>query len=396
MATRQRIQNLVQWHLFAPISSGGWGYHQVPQGYDTNTLITHTEDIVNRGGVVTWDVGLNPTGEFRVDYLVQLQTIGNRLGTTTDTTYSGLNLVNINPSSVRFHDDGEWRPGTVYNSGGLYLEDNYVSTEKDAYFEYDFVGSSIVYASTKGEYKGDVEVFIDDVSQGTYSAYTDDHRRDYNFQIIIYEKHDLSNGAHTLKVVKKSDSDKQLEADVVLSRKLDFDGTFARIGNQTNFGNGETSPAGIAISGQTLYMVGNHRNELYDLGAGNGQATRVGSANRFGLGLDNPGALAVDSGGTLYMSAGKKNSFSARLYTVNTTTGAARRVGSAEGFGASFGSPPALAFIGDTLYAADRGERALYTVNTSSGVATRVGVRRKQLWRYQSYSSLCLGPCRHQ
>ncbi len=68
-----------------------------------------------------------------------------------------------------------------------------------------------------------------------------------------------------------------------------------------------------------------------------------------------PQGLAV-IGSTLYMAGGSN----AALYTVDTTTGVATRVGSATLFGVSESSPQDLAAIGNTLYMVGDSNDVLY------------------------------------
>ena len=65
----------------------------------------------------------------------------------------------------------------------------------------------------------------------------------------------------------------------------------------------------------------------------------------------------------------------AYLYTLNTTTGVATRVGNtAAGFGVSESTPTGLAAIGSTLYMVGQSNDVLYTLSTTTGSATRVGM----------------------
>ena len=61
------------------------------------------------------------------------------------------------------------------------------------------------------------------------------------------------------------------------------------------------------------------------------------------------------------------------LYTVNTTTGVATRVGRSTRFGVSESRPQGLASHNGVLYMIGNSNDALYTLNTTTGVATRVG-----------------------
>ena len=111
--------------------------------------------------------------------------------------------------------------------------------------------------------------------------------------------------------------------------------------------------------------------DLYTLNATTGAGTKVGSATNFGLaGSFFPESLASHNG-VLYMAVRATNN---ALYTLNTTTGVATRVGSATNFGlsgASSYSPQGMTSHNGVLYVCI--ESNLYTLNTTTGVATRVG-----------------------
>ena len=63
----------------------------------------------------------------------------------------------------------------------------------------------------------------------------------------------------------------------------------------------------------------------------------------------------------------------ARLYTLDRTTGVATRVGSVAAFGVSESSPTGLAWDGTVLYMVGFATEALYTLDRTTGIATRVG-----------------------
>ena len=89
------------------------------------------------------------------------------------------------------------------------------------------------------------------------------------------------------------------------------------------FGVSENTPSGLAFHNGVLYMVGDDNNWLYTLNTTTGVATRVGSSSNFGVSESAPTGLASHNG-VLYM-VGRDNDW---LYTLNTTTGVATRVGS--------------------------------------------------------------------
>ena len=155
---------------------------------------------------------------------------------------------------------------------------------------------------------------------------------------------------------------------------LDFgNGAFTRVGGAVDFtveGTvSEERPVGLAAIGDTLYMTGDSNDALYILNTTTGAATRVGSATAFGVGETIPTGLAA-IGNTLYMVGSTTDV----LYTVDTVSGTATRVGSATAFGVGETFPVGLAAIGNTLYMTGTSTNFLYTVDTVSGTATRVGL----------------------
>ena len=145
-------------------------------------------------------------------------------------------------------------------------------------------------------------------------------------------------------------------------------GVATRIGSANQFGVGEGAPSGLAAIGNTLYMVGYQNAALYSLDVSTGVATRIGSANQFGVGEGAPSGLAA-IGNTLYM-VGQIND---ALYSLDVSTGVATRIGSANQFGVGEGAPSGLAAIGNTLYMVGDSNDALYSLDVSTGVATRIG-----------------------
>ena len=161
---------------------------------------------------------------------------------------------------------------------------------------------------------------------------------------------------------------------LVGSQCVRFEGDFSRIGTANQFGVAEDAPNGLASIADggttTLYMVGRQNVVLYTLDTATGIATRVGTADNFGVAEENPHGLA-SIGDILYMVGGDTDV----LYTLDTDSGEATRVGTADQFGVTPAEAEArgLASIGDTLYMVGGSTDVLYTLDTDSGEATRVG-----------------------
>lgn len=208
-------------------------------------------------------------------------------------------------------------------------------------------------------------------------------------------------------------------------------------GDETQqFDNDETYPNGIAAIGNTLYMVGDSNDTLYELDTNTGAANRIGNATQFGIIGSKFAAKGLTSiGDALYMVASGSGNL-AGLYTIDTATsvatrigsttnfditepdilfftpsslvafddtlylgaivittrstttsrlyrfnvdddgnfdGSATRVGTSDGFGVNEQTARGLAAIGDTLYMTGSTTDALYTVDAATGIATRVG-----------------------
>ena len=111
---------------------------------------------------------------------------------------------------------------------------------------------------------------------------------------------------------------------------------------------GETEVYSAAPSGPvagTLYMVSAGTDALFTVNRTTGTATRIGSANQFGVGESFPSGMAWD-GTNLYM-VGFTNDY---LSILDRTTGIATRVGTSPGFGVGETSAQGIAWDGTNLY----------------------------------------------
>ena len=201
-------------------------------------------------------------------------------------------------------------------------------------------------------------------------------------------------------------------------------GVAATIGSATDFGVSEDAPAGIASHAQSrdrvaeLYMVGSGTDKLWTLATANGKAEAAFSPN-FGLSIEvSPRSVRLAShGNKLYMHVGESGlssdlftlnpstgiataagrtgvyyphdnfdmtahsgtlyavgaSNNTGLYSINTTSGTATRVGNAAGFDVGERYPTGLASHSGVLYMVGYENAKLYTLDTSTGVATAVG-----------------------
>ena len=153
-------------------------------------------------------------------------------------------------------------------------------------------------------------------------------------------------------------------------------GAATRVGSATVFGiaSGPSAPIGLTSHGGTLYMVSNApapMDRLFSLNTTTGVATIVGP-DGFG-GVENEPRCLVSDGTSMYIS-GRVND---QLYNVNPTTGIATAIGSPSP--ATHGGADALTFHEGALYLAranvdgnNWATARLMTVNVTTGVGTPV------------------------
>ena len=150
-----------------------------------------------------------------------------------------------------------------------------------------------------------------------------------------------------------------------------------QVGVATQFGLTDvtvSAPRGLAFVGSTLYMVDDNTDALYTVDTTTGVASRVGSATKFGI-VDANGQAVADvsprglawDGTNLYMMTNDM------LYTLSTTTGIATLVGRLIVGGTQAGpSDPfglAYAYGGEFLYMVNRGDSpALYRMSKLGNV----------------------------
>ena len=154
------------------------------------------------------------------------------------------------------------------------------------------------------------------------------------------------------------------------------DGTASRVGDSNSFGielesNKEINPQGLAALSNKLYMVCSGTKALYEVDISDGSATKIGSAEEFGVGEKSPRGLTA-LGDQLYMLGSDENK---SLYKLNHTTGIATKI-LVEEFGVGEDDPQGLASIGTgnnaILYMTGEKTKALYILNTTTGVAKDV------------------------
>ncbi|MFB9276512.1 X2-like carbohydrate binding domain-containing protein [Cohnella cellulosilytica] len=95
---------------------------------------------------------------------------------------------------------GSWGRSTGRGMGDYMDDVHYTDTIGD-YFEYNFVGTGIEYVTEKDSSQGDIEVFLD----GASVLYTNTSSPSRLAQQTVYSVSGLPNGAHTLKVVNRTD-----------------------------------------------------------------------------------------------------------------------------------------------------------------------------------------------
>ncbi|MCK0156316.1 hypothetical protein MWU65_03940 [Cellulophaga sp. F20128] len=196
----EKFTQYVGWSFLSELDPlfAGWGEVDRNLRFKDEDVANHTVKARENGGVSTWDVAINPNGKWPLAKIKQIQVIGNATGTTADTTYSSLQLVNDTDPEINY--SGNWKYSEDRKTGAFEQDVHYTSKSGDS-FSYSFEGTSIVFATSKADDQGDIELFLDNNSLGIFSTH-DAYKR--QVQEIIYENHNLASGRHTLKGVKRS------------------------------------------------------------------------------------------------------------------------------------------------------------------------------------------------
>ncbi|WP_435164152.1 X2-like carbohydrate binding domain-containing protein [Paenibacillus glycanilyticus] len=108
-------------------------------------------------------------------------------------------FVNNDDPGIRY--TGSWNRSSGRGLGD-YKDDVQWTENNDSFFTYTFQGTGIDYITEVDEGQGNVEIYIDGVSQGNVSTYeAGAHNAP---QRTVYTVRGLTNGFHTIKAVKKS------------------------------------------------------------------------------------------------------------------------------------------------------------------------------------------------
>jgi hypothetical protein len=129
----------------------------------------------------------------------------DRIKIAADLAHSCVN--NVNDTSANISYSGTWNYST--NRGvGDYSNDVHYSNTNGNYFQYTFNGTGVDVIMPKDPGEGNVDIYIDGVFQQTVNTYN----ASYMAQQTIYTTRTLTNGLHTLKVVKNSGTYMQVDS----------------------------------------------------------------------------------------------------------------------------------------------------------------------------------------
>ncbi len=192
----------VGWTFLAKPAPGffGWGQITYNLRFKDHQVADLSLAIHNRGGVPCWDIPINIDGSWPLSHLKQLQTIGLKMKKAQNSKYASLELINDDSNRVRYDENGLWQ-GLGQRGTGAYNQDVHATQANGSSASLTFDGPSVVFATSKAPDQGDVEVFLDGDSKGLFST-SDPYRR--QVQSIIFERHDLDPGEHTIRIVKRS------------------------------------------------------------------------------------------------------------------------------------------------------------------------------------------------
>ena len=123
---------------------------------------------------------------------------------------------------------------------GEYGDDAHVATANGDSFTFTFDGTDVELIASRGPTRGTVEIFIDEIPQGTANL---NNASPVN-RATIFSKSGLARGPHTLRVVKQSGTDFAVDAFQVteLINNTDPDLVFGAL---SNYNNTQTTPNGV-------------------------------------------------------------------------------------------------------------------------------------------------------
>lgn len=107
-------------------------------------------------------------------------------------------VVNDNDPEIIYND--EWFYSSSRNGLSIYNDDSHACTAQDAWASMDFIGTGVSYFTETASSQGDVEIFIDNISQGLFSTYSDEQQKSQ----LIFKVTDLLFGSHNFRLEKKS------------------------------------------------------------------------------------------------------------------------------------------------------------------------------------------------
>ncbi len=120
---------------------------------------------------------------------------------STGNTYAGgtgYKTVNDGDAAITYSGGG-W--GVSSNRGyGDFSDDVHYTTVNNDSFSYTFTGTGVDYVTETSSDQGDVDIYIDNTLQQTVSTYSPSRKS----QQTVFSKTGLSDGTHTIKVVKRS------------------------------------------------------------------------------------------------------------------------------------------------------------------------------------------------
>ena len=144
--------------------------------------------------IFLWDGGTQPDVDSST-----LNTLVSMKGLVASQCGSGGGSGMINDTNTGITYTGSWSYSSGRGDGDFQDDVHYTTTNNDS-ASYTFTGTGVDFLSEKNSDEGNVEVFIDNVDKGSFSA----NAASRSAQQVIYSITSLSNGSHTIKVVKTS------------------------------------------------------------------------------------------------------------------------------------------------------------------------------------------------
>lgn len=200
-----------QWFACAAMDNYPWVHNKagVPTPkYSDSEVISYLKGVMAYQGAFAYNCSVYQTSAgISEPVLTQLANVKSSI------RYGGT-LTNDNDADIVYSGNWSEVSDSIVSN---YQSGFHTTADNNASIEYTFEGTGISYITQKNSQLGEVDIYIDGQLDQTVDCYNEKTLP----QQYVYTKSGLSNGSHTIKLVKKSGSNMQLDAFGVVGNSIE-------------------------------------------------------------------------------------------------------------------------------------------------------------------------------